>query len=103
MPDHDIIKHSYPTSFVSNNDKRAIRLRTLQNETLLNSVRKFRASLSRGQQTKARLTKLIMDDFGQQTNELVRLSIDELYKLHFTFRNFSYRSRVNSCTAGMGL
>ena len=88
MPDHDIIKHSYPTSFVSNNDKRAIRLRTLPNETLLKSVRKFRASLSRGQQTKAGLTKLIVDGFGRQSNELVRLSIEALYEfvsppLHF--------------------
>ena len=88
MPDNSIIEHSYPTSFVSNNDKRAIWLWTLPNKTLCNSVHKFCVSLSCGQQTKARLTKLIMDDLGQQTNGLVQLSIEELYErvsppLHF--------------------
>jgi len=77
----DLLDAYYPTLFVSNHDKISARLRVLSNDTLLDSVHQFRRSISRGQRTKAGLTKLVMDDFSQQTNKLLKLSIEELYKL----------------------
>lgn len=82
MPDLDTPEHSYPTSFIPNNVKIATQLRALQNETLFtNSVHKFHVSISRGQRTKTGLTKLTMDHCGRRTNELVRLSTEELHEL----------------------
>ena len=81
MPELDLLDHCYPASFVSNNDKISTRLRVLSNDTLLDSVHRFCVSVSRGQRTKAGLIKLIMDDFGRQTKELLRLSTEDLYKL----------------------
>ena len=85
MPDthtpDNLLNHCYPMSFVSNNDKIATRLQVLSKETLLDAVRRFCTSISRGQQTKAGLTKLILDDFRRQTNELVQLSTKDICKL----------------------
>lgn len=81
MPESDPLEHCYPTSFVSNNDEIATRLRVLSNNTLLDSVRRFCACVPSGHRTKAGLTKLIMVDFGGQTNKLMHLSTEDLYKL----------------------
>jgi len=110
MPEFDLLGHRYPTSFVSNNDKISTRLRVLSNDTLLDSVRRFCASVSRGQRTKAGLTKLIMDDFGRQTKELLRLSAEDLYKLIISppphcprLQSFSCRWYVSLYTIDMAL
>lgn len=67
MPALDALNHCYPASFVSNNHKIFEHLRLLLNETLLGSVRRFRASvLPSSQRTKLDLTKLITEDFGHQ-------------------------------------
>ena len=81
MSELHALEYCYPISFVSNNDERSARLRVLSNNTLLGSVHKFCVSVPSAQRTKASLLKLIMDDFRRQTNELVRLSIEELRKL----------------------
>jgi len=81
MPESDALNHCYPVSFVSNNDGVSTRLQVLTNNTLLDSVRRFCASVPSGHRTKAGLTKLITDDFQQRTNELVRLSTEDLNKL----------------------
>ena len=73
--------YCYPVSFVSNNDEILVRLRMLSNNTLLDSVCGFSANISSVQRTKAGLVRLIMDDFSQQTKELVRFSTKELYNL----------------------
>jgi hypothetical protein len=81
MPEYDALDHCYPTSFISNDDRISTRLRVLPNDTLHDSVRGFCTSVSRGQRTKAGLTKLIMDDFRRKTSELVQLSTDDLHRL----------------------
>lgn len=68
MWDADTLDHRYPQSFVSNHERISTRL--LCYDTLLDSIRKFYAIVSHGQQTKVGLTKLIMGDLGQRTNEL---------------------------------
>ena len=67
-------------SFASNSGERSTRLRDLLNNTL-NSIHEFCASVLSAQRTKVGLAKLIMDDFQRQTNELVRLSIEDRYEL----------------------
>ena len=67
----DALDCCYPTSFVSNNDKRFERLLLLSNDKLLGSVRKFRVSVPSDQRTRLGLTKLIREDFAQQVNHLV--------------------------------
>ena len=81
MSELHALEYCYPISFVSNNDERSTRLRVLSNNALLSSVRKFCASVTSAQRTKAGLIKLIMDDFRRQTNELVRLSVEALREL----------------------
>jgi len=55
--------------------------RCCRNNTLLGSVRKFCVRVPSGQRAKVSLIKLIMEDFRQQTNQLVRLSTEDLCKV----------------------
>ena len=80
MPEFDALD-CYPTSFISNNDGIATRLQMLSNDTLLDSVFRFCANVSRAQRTKAGLTKLIMEDFRRETNRLVQLSNEGLCEI----------------------
>ena len=81
MSELDVLDHCYPPSFVSNNDEISTRLQVLSNNALLDSVLRFSQTIPNGQRTKAGFKKLIMDDFQQHTNELVRLSTEALYQL----------------------
>ena len=81
MVDLSVIEYCYPTSFVSNTDEISTRLQTLSNDTLLDSARTFSVNIPKSQRSKRGLTKFIMDDFLQRKTELVKCSVDELYKL----------------------
>jgi hypothetical protein len=77
----EALDYCYPTSFVSNNDKISERLRLLSNDILLSSVCRFRVSVPSNHRTRLGLTKLIMEDFEQQVNNLVQLSNERLYEI----------------------
>jgi hypothetical protein len=81
MSELDGLQHCYPPSFISNGNDISVRLQVLSNNTLLESVRRFCASIPSGQRTKAGFTKLIVDDFQQGTGELMRSSVEDLLKL----------------------
>jgi len=81
MSESAALESCYPISFISNSDKISTRLQVLSNNALLESIRRFRASVPSNHRTKIGLTKLIMDDFRQHTNELMRLSTEDLRKL----------------------
>ena len=66
----------YLMSFISNNDVITTQLQVLSNDTLLDSVHMFHTSVPSGCRMKAGLTKLTMDDFQQQTNELPDVPFD---------------------------
>ena len=80
MSESAALESCYLISFISNNNKISTRLQVLSNNALLDSVRRFRANVPR-KHRKIGLTKLIMDDFRQHTNELMRLSTEDLRKL----------------------
>lgn len=81
MVDLSVIEYRYPTSFVSNTDEISTRLQILLNDTLLDSARTFSVNIPKSQRSKRDPTKFIMDDFSQRKTELVKCSVDELYKL----------------------
>ena len=74
------------SSFVSNNVKIATWLQALLTDTLLDGVCRFCTSVSCSQWTKAGLTKLFMDDFGQCMGELVWSSTEDITSIIFWLR-----------------
>ena len=75
------LDYCYPTSFVSNDERISTRLQLLPSNTLLSSVRRFCVNVPSSQRAKAGLTKLIMEDFRRQVNQLVGLSTEDLCKI----------------------